>query len=150
MNFSSKNPEKFPVEVPLVKKLLIRLMTRNEADTTKAWSDRQALAKNMESLNMSPEAHLIYIMSAMEKMTISGALPTFETGLFFGVAMTLSARSANGKKMLNQMLGDIEKQQDKQMTDDEKAEAFKNLIDAVPDELVEDQALSLGETLSNN
>lgn len=136
MNFSSKNPKDFPVDVPLVKNILIRLMTRNEADKSKAFTDRLSLMKNFESVNMSPEAHLAAIMGMMEKMTIAGKEPVFETGLVFGVVLTLAARSANGKMMLKKMLIDIERQQDGQLTDEEKAEQFKNLVDAVPEDLL--------------
>lgn len=148
MNIQSKRPDNFPVEVPLVKKIMIRLMSRNEADHGKAFTLRQTLAKNFESLNMAPEAHLGLMMEGMQTAAINGREATFEMGLLFGVALTLSSRSVNGKGMLKAMLRDIEKQQDGNLTQAEKDAQFKQLMDAVPDEVLQDEGN--GETNERN
>lgn len=120
MNFSSKNPENFPVDVPLVKKLLTHLMVRNEIDPVKRFEFKTIFEKNIESLNMAPEGHLGYILSRVAKDSEKGLLSPFETGLMFGVTMTLSARSANGKGMLKQIIQGIEDQQEADRLEKEK------------------------------
>lgn len=116
MNFQNptSNPSKLPVDVSLVKSVLVRLMTRNEADPAKRMLDRATITKNLESLNWAAEAHLGTTMQIMDKAIAAGRTPGFEAGLMFGVCLALAGRSVNGKMMLKQMLKDIEKQQDEQ------------------------------------
>lgn len=120
MNFSSKNPDSFPVDVPLVKKLMTQMMLRNEVDPVKAFEFKLIFEKNMESLNMAPEGHLGFIMSRMAKDSDDGLLSPFETGMMFGITMTLSARSANGKAMLKQIIKGIEDQQEANLKEKQK------------------------------
>ena len=132
-NIQSSNPTKLPVKTELVKQLLVRVMTRNEPDNAKRMLDRQTLMKNLETLNHSPEAHLGFVMEVMNNQAVKKQPPVFETGLMFGVALTLSARNANGILMLKKMLKDIEIQQEGSESSDATAE---DVTEEVPQEIV--------------
>lgn len=96
----------------LIKKLLLRLMTRNELDRTKAMLDRAQLDKNLFALGTEPEKHLVFVLRVMDKLREQEKEPGFETGLMFGVTMTLASMKPEGRIMLERMLADIEKQQE--------------------------------------
>lgn len=112
----------------LLKKLVLRLMTRNEPDRVKAIVDRAQLDKNLLTLGTHPEKHLVFVLRIMDKLREQEKEPGFETGLMFGVTMTLASMNDAGRTMLGHMLADIEKQQDdpKQLSliDEPKQEAL--------------------------
>lgn len=112
----------------LLKKLLLRLMTRNETDRTKAMLDRAQLDKNLFALGTEPDKHLVFVLRVMDKLKQEGKDPGFETGLMFGVTMTLASMKDEGRVMLQNMLADIEKQQ----------EAMPELAIAKPEEAKEE------------
>ena len=101
-------------DLGLLKSLLIRLMTRNEEDRTKAMLDRAQLEKNLLTLGAQPEAHLGGVMQIIARGQENGHAPGFEAGLMFGVTLALSAASEAGRVMLHKMLADIQKQQEDQ------------------------------------
>lgn len=109
-NFQTKNPRSLPVDVALVKSLLVRLMTSADQGLDRI-NKQHILMKNMETLGMSPEAHLAMVMKAMDRLQQENKPPVYETGLMLGVTLCLTARSANGRQMLRRMLSDIELQQ---------------------------------------
>ena len=96
----------------LLKKLLIRVLTRNEPSPGKAFNDRLALEKNFLTLNQNPEGHLAYVLSVLDKLAATNQAPAFETGIMMGVTMALSAGTEDGRVVLAKILRDIEAQQD--------------------------------------
>jgi hypothetical protein len=111
-NVQSMRPKNWPVDTRLVKRLLIRLMTRNTLDRTEAMLQRAQLTQNFQTLDSVPEAHLGNCMQIIDRAAHEGRPTTFEAGLVFGVTMTLAARGVNGRGMLEQMLADIQVQQE--------------------------------------